>query len=885
MIKSLFLLVLIGFSFLSHGQGILEKRIDFEVDQIPINQALDILSDKCGIDVAYSKNFFKYADLVSLSVKQETVANILNHLLKNTDIVYKTQGESRLLLFKQKVEYQTISGYIQDNENGERIVGARIVCKNYNSGAISNEFGFFTFKAPIVSTEISTISIVVRSIGFKPKLLSIKSPVQTPIIVNMLPADDLPTVVIDGREKIEELEYSSVSVDPDNITEISMRLVKLSPSLSGQADILRTAQLLPGIQGQTDGFGGTNIRGGESGQNLLIMDGSPIYIPYHLLGLYSIYNTETVKSIKVIKGNFPARYGGAVSSILDIQIREGDLYKWKGSAQINLLGAGATIEGPLKKGKGSILFAGRISPNARFFHSTMGRLYFENEYDSLSTKFYDYNIKANYIISKKDRLYLSLFSGKDLVTQNSLNRFNEGIETFSFFDLEWKNTIGTLRWNHLFSKKLFLNTIINYSNYSHRFSSQRELEFADSISYKYQLSVIDNRSDNVDIGIKTDFDYLLAKKHKLRFGLHYNYRDFTPNFFSFQEYFSIDNGLFGSEIFDYNAYYESRSNPKYLIHEFAAYIEDQIKLRRWYFNIGLRGSGYFHESSQFINLEPRFLAKYNFTEKLTATLALNKRVQYLHLIANQTIQFPNDLWLPSTEKIQPQELYEAEASVQYQFNNRLKFNLSGYYRQTLNMYSYPETFDFLYDSLDYSDYNYLLKGMGKSKGIEFFMNYANHKMGVLLSYSLSETVRIFDSLNLGKPFHTNFDSRHQIKLALHYNLSTAFKVGFNWVYNSPKPKINVVEFASTGAFSNVDVDPPGFKNTTRVDPYSRLDLNLSFYHKGKKIEHLINVGIYNVLNTRNVAFYQAYQVIDGKVISDPLVSLPILPTFSYRISF
>lgn len=883
--KTLILLFLVGLSCFVLGQGFIDKKIDFKVENIPIDQAINKLASQTGIDIAYSKNFFGEAT-VTVDEQHESVRNILKKILADTPVEYKTLGENRVLLFIGKVEYKTVSGYVENAETGERVVGARVTSVDYGAGSLTNEYGFFSFQIPANKTNVS-----VRSVGFKPFEQEVSVTTNSASLnLKIIPAEDLPAIVVDGREKMQELAYSAVNIDRDNITEISPRMAKEIPTLSGQTDFVRVVQMLPGVQGQSDGFGGVSIRGGESGQNLMLMDGSPVYIPYHLLGLYSTYNPETVKTVKVVKGNFPARYGGAVSSILDVRIREGDLYHWKASADVNFITAGVCIEGPLKKGKGSFMIAGRYSPGAYFFKPAITRMYSLSQSDNLESTFYDVNMKVNYKFSEKDHIYLSFFSGKDVVFQSSLFQIDIFNKSFLNFDLDWQNTLGSLRWNHLFSQSLFLNTTFTYSRFSNRFSSQNEFQYIDpSLSYN-DLFVIDNRSENLDLGVKTDFDYTLTEKHKLRFGLNYNYRNFAPNFYALhQTTFDTEDPDFGEDIFDYDRYYETQGVPTYFIHEGAAYLEDHIKLTRWYFNLGARLSGFYHKNSEYLNIEPRILTNYAITEKMNASLALNRRVQYLHLIANPSIQLPNDLWLPASHSIKPQELYEAETALEYRFTPQFKLILTGYYRHFNDLYSYPSSLEFLLDTndYDYTNYDYLVKGQSDSKGLELLTDYSDSRKGLLFTYTLSKTTHKFDSINLGIPYRAYLDRRHQVNVAFHYDLTKSVKVGLNWVYNSPRPKINVLQFSSNGVFPNIDEDPPGKKNTTQGSSYNRFDINIQFNHTGKKVKHQLQFGIYNFLNARNTAFYQ-FQYIDSstdEVISTPLASLPILPSFSYRISF
>jgi hypothetical protein len=879
----LLVVLLLFYGWSSFSQNLLTTKIDFTATDVPIYQALELLEEKIGVDISYSKNFFIGKPPITINFKQTSINEILTSILANTNVEFKTSGNNRILLYLSKETEITLSGYVEDAESGERIVGARIAVNPENRIAITNEYGFFTLKVNPSEAEITILSLGYKSTN---KTYSLKESER--FLFKMTPADDLPVVVVELKQKMATLEHSPIAIDKDNITEISSKLPQLLPSLNGQADYVRVMQLLPGIQGQADGFGGLNIRGGESGQNLMMMDGSAVYIPYHLLGLFSIYNPEAVKSLKVVKGNFPARYGGAASSILDIQIKEGDLFKWKGSADANLLSAGALIEGPIKKNMGSILIAGRFSPTAYFFQPTLARLYFQNQVDELKTNFYDLNIKSNFKFGQKDRLYVSYFIGKDKVLQNANIIYNSEANEFAVFELEWQNTVGSIRWNHLFSNKLFSNTTFTYSNFNNRFSSQREFVNKAGSTNSRETFVIDNRSKNVDYGVKSDLDFAISKKNKLRVGLHYNYRNFRPSFYFLKNTeTSFEDTTYESQIFDFNSYYDSINVPIYRINELSVYVEEQLTFNRLYCNLGVRVSSFFNETSGYINAEPRLFASYKINEKFSGNLSLNRRMQYLHLIANQSIQQPNDLWLPSTKTIKPLEMYEAELGLNYQENKNLKISLTGFYRHLNNVYSVPETVNFLSKVSDFIDYDYLLKGQGNSKGIELYCDYANQKQGIIFTYTLSKTERQFDSINLGLPFVANFDSRNQLSFALHQNIGKNFKIGLNWTFNSPQPRVNVIQFSTNGSFSNINEDPLGQKNTTKSTLYSRLDLSFQYNYTGKKLKHNVHVGVYNVLNTGNIAFYEVQYIDEAtqKVFSKALKSLPILPSVAYKLNF
>lgn len=868
---------------LSFAQDFLTKTIDFKVVDLPIDQVIIQLSRETNIDIAFSKNFFKDTEPITLDLKDKPICDVLDLILAGTVIKYKTLGENRVLLFKAPAEFISVSGYLEEATTQERIVGGRVFLIGTNYGAITNEFGYFSFEVPLNAQEVT-----VRALGYATTTLLISNSSNTGLIITLQPADDLPTIIVNGDDESIPISKSALTLDRDNVLEISRKLPQLLPTLGGSADIVQVAQLIPGVQSQADGFGGINIRGGESGQNLMLMDGTPVYIPYHLLGLYSIYNPETIRSLKLVKGNFPARYGDAVSAIMDIQIREGDRSQWKSSVELNLLSGNAAIEGPFKNKKGSVLIAGRLSPTAYFFEPTLSRLYFQNQIDQLQTRFYDFNVKLNYDFGAKDRVYLSLFSGKDDIVQSALTVYDANNKAFSSFNLEWSNLVGSFRWNHLFGPKLFMNTTLTYSNYATRFTSQNEFLYQDAMAINKDFYLIDNRSKNRDFGLKIDADYAWKKHHNLRFGANLNAKYFIPSFYFFQETkFNIIDENIGNDLYDINLVYESLNIPTYQIQSAAVYLEDQFHKGRWYANIGARLSSFFSDSSRHINIEPRLLAKYKLNEKWTTSLSANRRVQYLHLISNPAIQLPNDLWLPAGKNVKPQEVYEVEFSLNYIPSEKLRLNVVAYQRYLNHLYAYPETFEFLYTTEDYNRFDFLITGKGQSQGIEFMVDYGDTKRGVLFNYTLSKSTRQFDAINLGQVFASNFDSRHQVKLGFYQNLFKTFKIGVNWVFRSPTPLVNVIQFASSGTFTNIDQDPPGYKNTTRATFYNRFDISMQFSVEGKKAKHHFKFGVYNLLNTGNTAFYEIkyIDISTNQIYSNPLKSLPILPSFSYKIIF
>lgn len=882
-------LLLLGLSNALIAQDFLDKKIEFQVDQVPRTLALKKLSDQTGIDIAFSRNYFKNAPPITIDEENATIRQVLEKILNETDMDYKTLGENRVLLFKVQLNRYQLTGYIKDRETGEALVGARIISKEENHGTLTNEYGFFSLKLPQ-----GTHSFLVRSVGYKKLDTTFTLKQERRVNLPLKPMDDLPVVEI--SEVTEETMVHPVQVNRDNMTTLSPILLKRIPTLNGQGDFLRISQMLPGISSSNDGFGGLNIRGGEAGQNLLYIDGSPVYIPYHLLGLYTAYNPATVKTVQVAKGNFPARYGGAVSSIMDVRIREGNREEWSGSGQVDLLTAGALLEGPIGK-KGSILMAGRFSPFAYFFEPAISRLYFGNRVDFFGATFHDYNLKINLEPTDRDHLFLNVFSGYDQMDQNDRSQENGGaITTYSEFLLRWQNTVGSMRWNHLFSEKLFMNASAHLSAYQQQFSARNEFIQSAPDTYVRDQFIIDNRSNNLETGLRLDFNYALTARNNLRFGGQFLYRQLAPQFYA--QYEILFDSDYEDELgqgYDFSFFYETEDFPTYYINESALYVEDHIQLNHWYFNLGIRLSQFQslralngeETSVNYIQPEPRLLAKYRINEKMNISTTLNRRTQYLHLIANPGIQLPNNLWLPATNNRKPQIMYEGEIDYRYQIHPKIKVGATAFYRHTENLYAFGDSVEFFVPSESFTSFSYLTEGIGVARGLEFLADYADQKRGALLSYTLSKTERQFDAINLGKPFPAIFDSRHQVNFTFHQKLTPQFSLGLNWVYASKRPKLNIYQIISSGSLAEVSEDAPGSKNSTRLDDYNRIDLNLRYEIKAKKTQHLLKIGVYNLLNTRNVAFhaFQYKSPTSGEVTASPLTSLPIMPSFSYRISF
>lgn len=853
------------------GQKLLKTQLGFSVENVSINEALLKLSEESGIDIAYSSSFLKNTPRISLEMESSSLEEILAQLLAKTHLSYRVLGD-RIILFKKKKKRYTISGYLEDKESGERLISARIYCPKIKRGCISNEYGFFS-----LNLEEGKYEIEYHYIGYQPKKKTIHLKKNIHQSLALQPNMNLPAVVI-----LPENANSQIATeDTDKSIQINTAFVKASPGLGGEEDHLRAAQMLPGIQGGIDGLGGMNIRGGESGQNLMLLDGVPVYIPFHLLGAYSIYNSSMVRSAKLMKGNFSSRYGGRLSSVFDVRTREGNLHKWKAEASFNLVNAKALIEGPIKKGKGSFLISGRFAPTDFLLNPVLERIYFQKNEGNLTTRFSDLNIKVNYAVSKKDRLYLSLFSGSDLFTKYS-GFFTDDFSSSSQLDFSWQNSVTALRWNHLFNSKLFANLTITNSNYGYEYSSLDQ--YYDSVGVSPEdFYFLDSRSENTDIGIQIDFDYLPNTRHAFRFGVGIAARTFIPDLTYFDVGYEEFEGLDTFNIDILSSYIESST---FFATEANFYVEDNIHFNdRWQARMGLRGSAFFTLRKDYHKLEPRFQINYKANEQLRIHGSVNRMVQYLHLISNSSIRLPNDIWIPSTENILPEEAWQGEIGARYDFHNGFRFASDIYLKKMNNLYAYPDGFSYLEDVNNGRPEDYIERGKGHSYGLELMLNYEEKDRGGMFSYVLARSVRQYEGQNLGKRYPHEYDSRHQVKLFLFQRLNKRFQVGLNWVYFSPNPRLNLRAIDTGQGLKSIDVNPRGKKNFSRTTSYHRLDLNASYKILSRKAEQVFKIGLSNAYDRRNIAYYELIITPGGATQGRPIYSIPRLPSFSYSLKF
>ena len=883
--KVIIIIFFSGLYFLGFAQTILEQKVDFNAKDLPLKKALIQLSRQINTGITFNGNIIP-DKTISANFEGKEVEEVLAHFLAKTSIQYKLV-ESQLVLYKVKrKQWYTISGYIKDGETGERLIAANIFDPKSQKGLASNEYGFFSITLPQGEQHLDF-----SFLGYATKSKKINLKKNTDLAINLKPSLTLKEVVVTSKGVNQDAFAIANQANNVPITEMSNL-----PALGGETDILRTISLLPGVQTGTGGFGGVNIRGGSADQNLILLDGVPVYNATHLGGLFSIFNSSAIKSAKLYKGNFPARFGGRLSSVLDVRTKEGNQRKLAGEASLGLIAWSGTIEGPIVKDKSSFFFSVRRSIFDVFLRP-ISRKVKERKGDTGTTghTFLDLNGKVNFYLGKKDQLFLSVYHGNDNFSDSNQSII-DGLDFRTIAhrqDLDWGNTIGVLRWNHLFSDRLFANTTLNFSKFWFKSeelydeqiipSGQAEAELVqDNLFYNLYNSSIEDKS------AKIDFDFIPSTKYNAKFGVEFINHTFRPGAFT----------LDGNSIVGVNERNAVDSliaiNNTVNSQEYAAYLENTIsfspKLKG---NLGIRSTLIDVQSTQYFSLQPRFSLKYQASNTTLWTIAVSKMMQNLHLLTSTGIGLPTDLWVPATAKVRPQLAWQGSIGFQKVWSNDWIFNVETYYKTMKHLIAYQEGSSYLVESivLDASNWeNKVTEGKGRNYGIELSLKKTLGLLKGWASYTYAKTTRQFEEVNFGNSFDFKFDRPHSFKIAATYQLNERMNVSANWTIESGIPTTlptGEYTFSSSNLFSPVSVLNVGEKNSFRLPSNHHLGIGVNFDLTKGKLKQMLKFGIYNVYNRKNPLYYRLRDKNDGSGEREfvRVTLLPFTPSFNYTVRF
>ena len=762
----------------------------------------------------------------------------------------------------------TISGFIKDSLNGETLIGASIAVQGKTKGISSNQYGFYS-----ITLEEGEYIFISSYIGYQPKILQIKLDGNKQLNFNLLPKISLSQEVIVTSKKRD----ANVKNAQMGKFTLPIEQIKSIPAFLGEVDLLKTIQLLPGIRNAGEGSAGLYVRGGGPDQNLILLDDAPVYNTGHLFGFFSIFNSDAIKNVTLIKGGMPAQYGGRLSSVLDISMKEGNNQKYQVEGGIGLIASRLSIQGPIKKDKASFIVSARrtyIDALTKPFIKPGSQFYGSGYY------FYDLNAKVNYKFSEKDRLYLSGYFGRDVFD------FANGKQSLKV-NIPWGNATGTLRWNHVFNKKLFGNTTAVYNDYNFTFKAAQN-------NFEIQLA-----SGIRDVSIKQDFDLYPFTGHKIKFGGIFTYHKFTP---------SVVSGKQDSVVFNPNNAQTKFANEAAVYLQDDWEISDKIKINAglrysWFQQIGAYkiyttdANGNRTDSTVFKKgeavqtyggLEPRLTLRYALNDETSLKASVTRNLQYIHLVSNAGTTLPTDIWVPSTYKVKPQISFLYAAGLFKNFkDNTYETSVEVYYKQMQNQIEYQE--GYTPNSLDDTENSFAF-GKGWSYGTEFFINKARGKLTGWVGYTLSWTWRKFAALNFGEKYPAKYDRRNDLSVVGIYELNKKWKLSATFVYGSGNAttlpqRFYIVNGILTQEYSRI--------NEYRLPAYHRLDLSAILTPKKNEKRKWKSEWVFSIYNTYSrqnpyfVYFDQNGSALNGTLtIQAKQVSLfPIIPAITWNFKF
>lgn len=844
-------------------------RITVTANNQPLSVICGQLEAQYGIHFSYSREIVDLSRRVTVNFQNKPLKRVLDDLFSPFNIRFARIGEQIVLTIKKSSSI-TVSGYVQDVRNGERLIGATIYSATLQVGTTTNQFGFFSLTIPG-----DTGCLSVSYIGYLPQRIPVISKPLT--IVGLQPSNSLREFTVADTVQSQR-QMSALHMSPAD--------VKAMPRLLGESDVMRAIATLPGVSGGVDGGTVTSVRGGGSDQNLILLDGSPVFNASHLFGLFSVFNPDIVKSADLYKGGFPARYAGRLSSVIDISTKDGDMRAYHGEVSAGVIAARGMVEGPIKKDKTSFVVSARRSILDPLLNSINEEIQ-KQQRTKVNIVFHDVNLKINHIFSPKDRLYISSYMGNDnlgLTLQNNAdsttaaNPFKENTVT----KLNWGNRTSAVRWNHVFNPKLFANTTLNYSEYYFNTDYHYYYEPAsnkDSIHlYGKYYSMVK------DLILRADVTFFPNPNHIFKFGAGGIGHRFNPGVSAFKDYSQSKTLLDTS----YNQA-TSTGGELLLYAEDDWIVNDALRV-----NVGLHGSGFLVKGKFFSSLQPRVQARYQLPHRWTLMLAYTRMNQYLHVLSETNTSLPMDLWVPSTKKVGPMFSGQFTLGINKMLREqRYGLSLEAYYKSMKNVIEYKDNSKiFNSASKDWDDY--VETGTGTSYGGEVMLEKRTGKLRGWIGYTLSWAYRKFPNVNKGASYPYNYDGRHDIKVMLMQQLGKRWELAVNWHFNSGLPlTLPVASYEGVSDPSPYDgvgnypvLDRLSNRNQYRSSVIHRLDLSATHTKEKPWGSRSWTISLFNAYNQANPFLYSIVtDKRNQKRYLQEISILPILPSVTFSIKF
>lgn len=875
------------------------RMVTLNMQKASVREILDEIQKQTGVTFSYESSLLSGLQKTTFRADDEALTDCLTRLFANLPVVYKMTGN--VVVLKRKPKQVTVSGFVRDKRSAESLIGASVYEAHSRVGTASNNFGFFSLTLPP-----GNITIRSSYIGYT----------SHQHILNGLERDTVLTIELEPSASLQEVVITGQSNDKQSVLstqmgalEINQQTIRSTPVMFGEADIIKTLQLTPGVSAGTEGTAGMYVRGGNVDENLFLIDGNPVYQINHIGGIFSAFNPEAISGMDFFKSGFPSRYGGRLSSVVDVHTKEGNMKEYHGSASIGLISGNLNFEGPIIKDRTSfniglrrtwldVLSAPAVAIANKITKKDGTRL-------RARYAFHDLNLKVNHIFNDRSRMYLSLYNGNDVLKGGSTDFPDQDSDNSYNYDsdvsLRWGNIMATAGWTYVFNNRLFGKVSGVFTRYHSRLRNTEHDVVGNEGDEDYSDSFRENETNTgiTDFGLRTSFDYLPASAHHIRFGGDYLVHRFHPEYnrsvaYEKNEETSVEIG-------------QEFANDLLWGHEAGVYAEDDWTLSSAVrLNAGLRFSLFNVQGKTYTGLEPRVSLRWLLDDNLSFKASYSRMNQYVHLISNSFISLPTDAWMPVTRKLKPLISDQVSAGFYYNLNKEYNFSVEGYYKTLDNLLEYRDGHTFTPSFVNWEDK--LTAGEGRSYGAEFMVRKETGRTTGWVGYGLSWSDRQFDELNQGARYPARFDNRHKLNIVVMHKISPKVELSAAWSYASGNHVTLSLENYyenGTGSPTNNDnhyvvnsgesIDYYEGRNNYQLPAYHRLDLGIKIYRPKKKGRMGIwTVSIYNVYSRMNP--FMIYK--SDKTIPDPgspygknvpvfktIGIMPIIPSISYTYKF
>ena len=896
-IGTMFLVCAVLLSHPLHAQT-KAARLTLDIHNATLESFARQLENATGFTFIYGEDV-KLSRHITLKAQQQTIGEILQQAFHNEPVGFEISGK-HILLHKRPVPQKavsrkfTVSGYVTDGASSETLIGANILESRRSVGTTTNPFGFYTLTLPE-----GNILLTFSYLGYETQHKQFVLAKDTLLNIRLDSNNRLAEVIILSDKQETGIQSTSMGAH-----EIPMTQIRHTPTVLGEADLLKTIQLMPGVQAGMEGFSGLYVRGGGPDQNLILLDGTPVYNADHLLGIFSIFTPEAVKKVTLFKSSFPSRYGGRLSSIVDVRTNDGDMKHYHGTLSIGTLTSKLHLEGPIVKERTS------FSISARSTHTAFMRSLFKSDGDSYNYYFYDLNAKVNHKFNDRSRAFLSFYHGKDHYHFNIKENYqyadpeNDNSSYNRIYkdknSLNWGNTIVAGRWNYVFNNKLFSNTTIAFNSYRMILASNN-YEYQNSSTSPYVRRYdSEYRSGIRDWSYRTDFDYTPSPTHHIKFGLEYLHHTFRPETTT-----SRIQEKEGDAV-EQDTLYRGISNSYLKGHEASLYAEDNFDIgNRLSINAGMHFSLFRTQGKSYFSAQPRLSARYRLNRGFSVKASLSQMAQYVHLLSSTPLAMPTDLWVPITKDIHPMYSMQYSAGGYYNGLPGWEFSLEGYYKQMRNVLEYQDGVSFFGTSTNWQEK--VEMGKGRSMGIEFMVQKTAGRTTGWLSYTLAKADRQFPNgtINNGERFPYKYDRRHSINLCINHKFSGRIDAGVSWIFNSggavTVPEQQTVILKPDGSIEQASYISR--RNNYRLPASHRLNLSINFNKKTRHGMRIWNISLYNAYNAMNPTLVYATRQSEGiqhyynnngtytavtdkeKIVIKKMTLLPCIPSVTYTYKF